>query len=173
MKHWIKGLALLSVALFIAAIWLLMLYLNSRNEVQQPARPPEAKKEVKGPQQEVKPANEELRRLAVAFSRELYGQNPSPQVLAKYTTAKARALVIPPGDGEGKSEIDRKIVLQDVQVYEGSSSGKAAAVIAAIKRTITVNGVSTASTSYIRLAFVKGSSWQVDGLVLIGEIPAR
>lgn len=166
--RWLKSLFFLSLTLMIGIVWLLSLYLNSLADRD------EARRLLQETKQTVKQERDTtLLRTVEGFCKELYSTQPDRTRIASYTTPRGKSVFLPPEGKEAKSKIQIRMKIHSISVYSGVVKEKQAEVIAAVKRTTTINGAAATSTSYIRLELVKKNTWLVDTGVVIGETPSK
>lgn len=167
--RWLKSLFFLSLALVIGIVWLLSLYLNSLADRDEARRLLQETK-----QTVVKQGRDAaLLKTVEEFCKELYGTQPDRVRIASYTTSRGKSVFLPPEGKEAKSKIQIRMKIHSISVYSGVVKEKQAEVIAAVKRTTTINGAAATGTSYIRLELVKKNTWLVDTGVIIGETSSK
>lgn len=166
--RWLKSLFFLSLTLMVGIVWLLALYLNSLEDRD------EARRLLQGTKQTVRREKDTaLLKTVEEFCKELYGSQPDRTRIASYTTARGKAIFLPPAGKEAKSNIQVRMKIHSISVYSSVVTEKQAEVIAAVNRTTTINGAAATSTSYIRLELVKKNTWLIDTGVTIGETTSK
>ncbi|MBO9128973.1 hypothetical protein [Bacillus sp. 165] len=144
------------IIFLISIAWIMYFYVSSLPD----------KRDVSKSEKNIEEAALDIQETAQAFFRALYsGKN-----IKTYATERAQAEVTPPGE-ESTSLVDIKI--HNIAVYEGKVNDKAAEIIAAVNRTITVNGIATTSTQYIELQLKKEDKWRVDVVEALADIAAE
>ncbi|MFX3658539.1 MAG: hypothetical protein ACE3JN_00395 [Ectobacillus sp.] len=106
------------------------------------------------------------------FSTVLYSGN-NLEKLDDLTTKRGKAEVVPLGEKAKKPKTDVQMKINDIYIYNGDITENAAEIIAAIKRTITINGITTTSVHYVRMELQESDRWRIDKVAVLADIPAR
>jgi hypothetical protein len=162
--RWMLALTLL---VFISIAWTVYFYLHDLQDKKGIKE--KAESEVSISVDHEASADTSIQQRVQDFCTILYTKTDAA-ALKPYVTNRGAAEIFPPGEGDSK--LQAKMKVHNISVYSGTIKQEAATVIAAVNRTVTIKGIETTSTHYIRIELKKSDTWRIDSAMVLADIPA-